>query len=222
MRYWNTFCAETHIRFAFVDFSSPENQKLAVDLSERLLEGRKLLIKLGKSPAPCRHVKPYIELDTNIVGNDHTANPEARTPKPIKPKGLEKQPHGESATLFVGNLPFDATEQGLRDMIESSAMPKGEAKPEAEDESESDDENSDGEGKEATTKKSNPAQTPATNRGGKNSGLRKVRLGAFEDTGRCKGWVLSPLFSSLNDVGTGHSLTLSFTWLIVDSHSSIS
>lgn len=38
-----------HTRFAFVDFSSPENQKLAVDLSERLLEGRKLLIKLGMS-----------------------------------------------------------------------------------------------------------------------------------------------------------------------------
>ena len=36
-------------RFAFVDFSSPENQKLAVDLSEKLLEGRKLLIKLGTS-----------------------------------------------------------------------------------------------------------------------------------------------------------------------------
>lgn len=30
-----------------------------------------------------------------------------------------------------------------------------------------------------------PAAGPS--RGGKNSGLRKVRLGAFEDTGRCKG-----------------------------------
>lgn len=36
-------------RFAFVDFKSEEDQKLAVGLSERLLEGRKLLIKLGTS-----------------------------------------------------------------------------------------------------------------------------------------------------------------------------
>lgn len=53
---------EANPRFAFVDFSSPENQKLAVDLSERLLEGRKLLIKLGKSLflIPCLDPHPLI------------------------------------------------------------------------------------------------------------------------------------------------------------------
>jgi len=44
-----SFTSKLIPRFAFVDFSSPENQKLAVDLSEKLLEGRKLLIKLGTS-----------------------------------------------------------------------------------------------------------------------------------------------------------------------------
>lgn len=148
-------------------------------LSERLLEGRKLLIKLGK-PTFCdnnHNVRPL-----TVLGNDHTANPEARTPKPVKPKGLEKQPHGESATLFVGNLPFDATEEGLRDMIENSAKSKGPvSKTKVEPESES---GSDAEGE------AKPAgQTEKKERGGKASGLRKVRLGAFEDTGRCKGYV---------------------------------
>lgn len=36
-------------------------------------------------------------------------------------------------------------------------------------------------------------QVAGPSRGGKNSGLRKVRLGAFEDTGRCKGYVLFPI-----------------------------
>jgi hypothetical protein len=126
---------------------------------------------------------------TNQLGNDHTANPEARTPKPVKPKGLEKQPHGESATLFVGNLPFDATEEGLRDMIENSARSKGPLpKVEAELDSESDS-GSDGEdeGEDVEKKAKTAGQTEKKERGGKASGLRKVRLGAFEDTGRCKG-----------------------------------
>lgn len=54
-------------------------------------------------------------------------------------------------------------------MIEASAQPKPAS------------EAGDGEGED----ESPPAAGPS--RGGKNSGLRKVRLGAFEDTGRCKG-----------------------------------
>jgi hypothetical protein len=36
--------------FAYVDFVTPEAQALAVGLSEKVLEGRKLLIKLGECP----------------------------------------------------------------------------------------------------------------------------------------------------------------------------
>jgi hypothetical protein len=98
---------------------------------------------------------------------------------------MEKQPHGESSTLFVGNLPFDATEEGLRDMIENSAAGitgKGKKEVKAESGSDSEDEDED---KEKGGEKEK--ETKASNRGGKLSGLRKVRLGAFEDTGRCKG-----------------------------------
>lgn len=47
-------------RFAFVDFATPELQKLAVGLSERLLEGRKVLIKLGKSQIKLRPIQNRI------------------------------------------------------------------------------------------------------------------------------------------------------------------
>lgn len=83
--------------------------------------------------------------------------------------------------MFVGNLPFDTTEEGLRDLIEGnaaarSAKKEGEkesARPEGEDEPAHED----------------AEKKVVSDRGGKNSGLRKVRLGAFEDTGRCKGSV---------------------------------
>lgn len=112
-----------------------------------------------------------------MTGDDFKANPDARTPKPatIKAGGLPKnQPHSESSTLFVGNLPFDATEEAVREMLEASAAALsqtdgGEAEEGAVE--------AHGEGAGETLGK----------RAGKKSGLRKVRLGQFEDTGRCKG-----------------------------------
>lgn len=101
-----------------------------------------------------------------ISGDDHSATAEARTPKPptvIAGTLPKKNKHSESATLFVGNLPFDATELGLRDLVEANAS--GPEEPKA-----ADDQTEEG-----------------PRRGGKKSGLKKVRLGQFEDTGRCKG-----------------------------------
>ena len=88
------------------------------------------------------------------------------------PGFAKKQQHPESATLFVGNLPFDATEDALRDSVEvnASIITEDTEKQPKEDE--------DGE-----------KTLPGSGRGGQRSGLRKVRLGAFEDTGRCKGYV---------------------------------
>ena len=88
------------------------------------------------------------------------------------PGFAKKQQHPESATLFVGNLPFDATEDELRDSVEvnASAITEDTEKEPKEG----------GDGQKAL---------PSSGRGGQRSGLRKVRLGAFEDTGRCKGLV---------------------------------
>ena len=85
----------------------------------------------------------------------------------------------------MGNLPFDATEQALRDLVESNAADTiGDTEKPVRREDEEEKESGEGE-----------KTVPDSGRGGKKSGLRKVRLGAFEDTGRCKGcdtpsWVL--------------------------------
>jgi hypothetical protein len=70
-------------------------------------------------------------------------------------------------------------------MIEASASSAGAGaggKPEPESESDSDEED-----EEEADEKKGGDKKKEVNRGGKVSGLRKVRLGAFEDTGRCKG-----------------------------------
>lgn len=126
---------------------------------------------------------------------------DARTPRPERAKLdpmsasiLKKQIHPESATLFVGNLPFDATEEALRDMIEDHAAelpaPAVSTPATAEDVATENDGEvaAEADGDQAEGEASAEKKVESVNpRGGKKSGLRKVRLGAFEDTGRCKG-----------------------------------
>jgi RNA recognition motif-containing protein len=181
-------------RFAYVDFKSEDLQRIAIGLSEKMFEGRRVLIKLGMSRSTA------LDSGSLRIGNDYAAKPDARTPKPerVKTEGdwiLKKQVHSASSTLFVGNLPFDATEEALRDMIEGNAKPKAEVKVEGviDDEGitekeEKEDGDNEVEGVDGETEEKEVVKEPFISaRGGRKAGLRKVRLGAFEDTGRCKG-----------------------------------
>ncbi|WVW80793.1 hypothetical protein I302_102780 [Kwoniella bestiolae CBS 10118] len=144
--------------FAYVDFRTPELQALAVGLSEKFFEGRKVLIKKG---------------------DDHAPTPNARTPKPLSTKAEDlgsSSRRPETSSLYMGNLPFDATELAIRDSIEENAVERVNPTEEETEEYEG-----------------------IGERGGKKSGLKKVRLGAFEDTGRCKG------FAFLDFISTRHA-----------------
>ncbi len=110
----------------------------------------------------------------------------------------------------MGNLDFLSTEEEIRDMVETNAIKtaqgplangkgrkrkftedgEGEENKEGDDDVEvvkadTDDEASDDEkpAKAAPAKGSNATKS----RGGEVSGLLKVRVGQFQDTGRCKG-----------------------------------
>lgn len=140
-------------------------------LSEKFFQGRKVLIKLG---------------------DDHQASADARTPKPAPSAPglnavLAKQKHAESSTLFIGNLPFDVTEEELRDLVEGNAADAAEAEGEGEDDGDDNDgEDSDDDDDDDDT----PAETnthASSSRSGIKSGLIKTRVAQFEDTGRCKG-----------------------------------
>lgn len=99
--------------FAYVDFSTPEQQETALALSERILQSRNVLIK----PADSFEGRPAVKSD--------------------------QKEEEEKATkiLYVGNLPFDIVSSDLESYL-----------------------------------------------GGKEAGIRKVRMATFEDSGKCKGF----------------------------------
>ncbi|KAK3838638.1 MAG: hypothetical protein JOS17DRAFT_679529, partial [Linnemannia elongata] len=81
--------------FAYVDFSSAEGQEAAIKMSESELDGRKVLIKSSKS----------------FEGRP------AVSKAAVQEKSL-KQKHAVSPTLFVGNLSFQSTREGLQKLFE--------------------------------------------------------------------------------------------------------
>lgn len=97
---------------------------------------------------------------TNLSGHTKTAQ-----------KILRSQKQPAAPTLFMGNLGFQATEESIIDLFTRNWV-KPKAKPESEEEKEGGDQaKDDGKGKE------------------KDKRIKKIRLGTFEDTGKCKGYV---------------------------------
>ncbi|KAI1308746.1 hypothetical protein EDD11_004184 [Mortierella claussenii] len=81
--------------FAYVDFASTEAQTNAIKLSESDLDGRKVLIKSSKS----FEGRPAVS-------------------KGALQEKAAKQKHPVSPTLFVGNLSFQTTREGLQKLFE--------------------------------------------------------------------------------------------------------
>ena len=194
-----------------MDFKSRRFQKLGVRLSEGMIDGRRLLIKYGKPL--CLALDPLPPLTCGSQGDDYGAKPDARTPKPVTsiPAGAlpKNQPHNASATLFLGNLPFDSTEEAIWDFVERNAAEalKGRKKSKkgkgkrgkksgdgeesgsgSESESEDEDEDAD-EDDEEEELADDDAKAILENKAKQSqaSGLRRVRMPLFEDSGKCKG-----------------------------------
>ncbi|CAL1701000.1 unnamed protein product [Somion occarium] len=104
-------------------------------------------------------------------GRPSTSKADPAEGTPGKPSGTtktaqkilsaQKQPPGP--TLFLGNLGFAATDESIREMFDRTrTQSKGGAEPEDEE------------------------QKP-----GLSASIRKIRMGTFEDTGKCKGWAFA-------------------------------
>lgn len=201
--------------FAYVDVPSEEEVKQGIALSEVNLDGRRLLIKSGSDfgGRPTIDAAARALAEGNMAANSGEVQQQQNGVEGIIGKkgktGLTKtaqkilraQKHPPGPTLFIGNLSFNATEEGVRDMIERSAASRfehesarasniiTEKKKEAKKDTEDDEEE---EAKESATvevaeesKKETTAGKPELLRG---AGIRKIRMGEFEDTGKCKGF----------------------------------
>ncbi|KZW04294.1 hypothetical protein EXIGLDRAFT_663804 [Exidia glandulosa HHB12029] len=153
--------------FAYVDFATPDSKQIAIAMSEGELDGRKLLIKDGDDftgrPAPPAAPAGVQPAGAN-AGQGHSKTAQ---------KILASQKQPPAATLFFGNLGFEATPESIKEMLDAhaaQAQPKATSKAIGADVSVSED---------ATTGESAKAAK---------AGIRKVRLGTFEDSGLCKGF----------------------------------
>jgi RNA recognition motif-containing protein len=168
--------------FAYVDVPSADAMKDGIALSELNLDGRRLLIKAGSDYAG----RPSIDAAARAlaeagVEGESVEGTEGQAQEIVAKKGktgltktaqkiLRSQKHPPGPTLFIGNLSFNATEEGVREMVERAAVLRSEG----ERASRSDD-------KENDEKKASAGSL-------RGAGIRKVRMGTFEDTGKCKGF----------------------------------
>ncbi|RKP08860.1 hypothetical protein THASP1DRAFT_9714, partial [Thamnocephalis sphaerospora] len=87
----------TNRGFAYVDFGTAEETKAAVALSEKLMGGRKVLIKDAHDFTKLTPVKEASTAD------------ESGKPAMLRGNQRQRQNNTPAVTLFVGNLPFEAT-----------------------------------------------------------------------------------------------------------------
>ncbi|PWN34328.1 uncharacterized protein FA14DRAFT_161758 [Meira miltonrushii] len=202
--------------FAYVDVPSEEEVKQGIALSEVNLDGRRLLIKSGSDfgGRPTIDAAARALAEGNMAASTGEEHQQNELEGIIGKKGktgltktaqkiLRAQKHPPGPTLFIGNLSFNATEEGVRDMIERSAASRfehesarasnivSEKKKEAKKSAEDDEEE---EAAESTAVENDVAEeSKKETTGGKpellrGAGIRKIRMGEFEDTGKCKGF----------------------------------
>ncbi len=100
-------------------------------------------------------------------GNDMTVPPVSqRTHSKTAQKILGAQKQLAAPTLFLGNLPFETTENEIWQLLDAH-RPRDKK----------------GKGTEAVEEKSE-------------DWIRKIRMGTFEDSGLCKGYVILPSYFS--------------------------
>jgi len=117
--------ARKSVGYAYIDFLTPESCEKALQLNNTYLDHRNLMIK----PA-------------NSQDSPEDALPRPKTKLNTNPKVIA-QSNPPGPTIFVGNLHFDTTKDGLKEMMEEFGE------------------------------------------------VIKIRMGQWEDTGRCKGYAFT-------------------------------
>jgi RNA recognition motif-containing protein len=92
--------------FAYIDFEDEESMKKAIELSEQTLENRNLLIKSSKD----FRGRPSKNSNNNNSNNNNNNSNSSSGKTGGKPNNNNKK---ESPTLFIGNLPYAATADGI-------------------------------------------------------------------------------------------------------------
>ncbi|KLO10138.1 hypothetical protein SCHPADRAFT_878411 [Schizopora paradoxa] len=175
--------------FAYVDFGSPDAKILAISFSEKNLDGRRLLIKDGDDfagrPAPSATTPSADTGEGTSKGPSADLSAHSKTAQKIL--RAQKQPPGP--TLFLGNLGFETSVESITEMITAHhrvKVTKSSGKEKQKD-------IVDGDGDQADEEVQAEGKTKDMKR---EAGIRKVRMGTFEDSGLCKGFAFVDFISA--------------------------
>ena len=172
-----------------MDFATPEAKNAAILKTESPLEGRRLLIKDGARVLffprivrllnnstggnfEGRPVKPGVSLD------DPGARGKGQSKFAQKVLSAQKQP--PAPTLFIGNLGFETTTESIKGLLDAHRAKEKKKKSETVRVASS----------ESADNINNDDDDVAPK---KDPWIRKIRMGTFEDSGLCKGYVLYQL-----------------------------
>lgn len=215
--------------FCYVDLPSHEAVQAAIALSEDHLDGRRLLIKSGSDFKGRPAIDPSLAA---LAGSNAVHEPNGSGVGPGDEAGavmaatggktgltktaqkiLRTQKNPPGPTLFLGNLSFNSTQDGVQELFEASAKARdawkrpdkrqkkkaakkakaakrsGEKGEEAssDDSSGSSNDSSDSSSDSDDDSDEEEAEEKVKEVGVRGAGIRKVRMGTFEDTGKCKG-----------------------------------
>ncbi|PWN45223.1 hypothetical protein IE81DRAFT_285961 [Ceraceosorus guamensis] len=198
--------------YAYADVPDADIVQAGIALSEGHLDGRRLLIKSGSdytgrpalNPSAVALATTQPEGDAGDGNVKATSGSRGRTGlTKTAQKILRAQRNAPCETLFVGNLSFATTETSLRELVEGAAQARQErapkeslagdasddAKAKADHDDASNESRADAEGvhtKEDTRKRKR--EQPARPNEVRGAGIRKIRMGEFEGTNKCKGF----------------------------------
>ncbi|KAJ3775666.1 hypothetical protein FB446DRAFT_378214, partial [Lentinula raphanica] len=166
--------------YAYVDFATSDAKIVAITLSERPLLGRKLLIKDGDDFAG-RPTVPAIQ-ESSSSGQTHSKSA-------LKILRVQKQP--PAPTLFFGNLPFETTEDDIRQLLDAHRMKKRSTKgKDGKEGKEGKARGQEGQDEEMEKSQEDKEEEEEEERDEEKEEdwIRRIRLGTFEDSGLCKGF----------------------------------
>ena len=115
----------------------------------------------------------------------------------------DRQKNPVGPTLFIGNLGFEATSEAITELFDKNAratkqwQPK-QPRPSKKDSTKAEDDEESASDEDAEDKPAEDGAKPVV----KGAGIRKVRMGTFEDTGRCKGWAFVDFLSPAQATAT--------------------
>ncbi|KAJ3822601.1 hypothetical protein F5880DRAFT_1483809 [Lentinula raphanica] len=163
--------------YAYVDFATSDAKIVAITLSERPLLGRKLLIKDGDDFAG-RPTLPAIQ-ESSSSGQTHSKTA-------LKILRAQKQP--PAPTLFFGNLPFETTEDDIRQLLNAHRMKKRSTKGKDGKEGKAKGQEGQDEGTGKSQEGDKEEEEEERDEEKEEDWIRRIRLGTFEDSGLCKGF----------------------------------